>query len=173
MPLALATMSPLESGLIVAVARRPLTARQLERHGPRREVEAALARLMAEGLIERLDGTRGRHREAVPPLVRLRESATAPAAAVRGPRQRAIVEHLRLHGATRLDALDAAIAGARMLLRAMARRGIVEVVADSALAPELGASAERRRRRARSGAIAVRALGGASRGDCRGRSGRA
>ncbi len=136
LPLALATMSPLESGLIAAVTRRPLTARQLERHGPRREVEAALARLLSEGLIERLEGTRGRHREAVPPLVRLRSRATAPAAGLRGSRQRAIVEHLRAHGATRLDALEVAVAGARTLLRAMAQRGIVELVADSARAPE-------------------------------------
>ncbi len=157
-PLALATMSALESAIIAAVARRPMTARHLERlasrplqnkhahaapvsergegnaasasaHG---QVEAALARLMTDGLIERHDATRGRHRESVPPLVRLRDGAAAPAAAMRGPRQRAIVEHLRLNGATRLDALEAAVAGARGVVRTMAQRGVIDIVADSA-----------------------------------------
>ncbi len=135
MPLAAATMSALESALIVAVTRRPLTARQLERLGDRREVEAALVRLESERLIERHDGTRGRHRESAPPLVRLRAGAAAPAAGVRGPRQRAVMAHLGAHGATPLDALDAAVAGARSVVRTMARRGIVEMVAAAAIAP--------------------------------------
>ena len=140
LPLTMATMSALESALIVAVTRRPQTARQLGRLGGRShnsksgEVEAALARLMSEGSIARQEGTRGRHREAVPPLVRLRESAAAPAAAgVRGARQRAIVDHLRVHGATRLDALEAAVAGARIVVRTMAQRGVVEMIAASAI----------------------------------------
>jgi len=140
LPLTMATMSALESALIVAVTRRPQTARQLGRLGGRShnskpgEVEAALARLMSEGLIARQEGTSGRHREAVPPLVRLRESAAAPAAAgVRGARQRAIVDHLRVHGATRLDALEAAVAGARIVVRTMAERGVVEMIAASAI----------------------------------------
>ncbi len=140
MALARATMSALESAIVAAVTRRPMTARQLKRLGARTphcrdgEAEAAIARLLADGLIERHDGTRGRHRETAPPLVRLYESASAPAAALRGTRQRAIVEHLQVHGATRLDALEAAIADARTAIPAMARRGIVEIIADSAIA---------------------------------------
>jgi len=139
LPLALATMSALERAVIEAVARKPMTARQLERLGDRRTVEAALARLTTEGLIERLDGTRGRHREAAPPLVRLRDGAAA--ATMRGPRQRAVVEYLGANGDARLDALEAAIADARTVVRAMAQRGVVEVIADSALAAD-AASAE-------------------------------
>ena len=140
LPLAVATMTALESAVIAAVTRRPITARQLERLGERRAVEAALAHLEDEGLIERQNGTRGRHREAIPPLVRLRARAAAPAAEVRGPRQRAIVEILGVHGATRLDALDAAVAGARGVVRALARRAIVEILADSAIAPQAAQS---------------------------------
>src|SRR5579863_750481 len=140
LPLVAATMSALESALIAAVTRRPQTARQLERVAaavaPRAErgaTAAALARLNAAGLIERHDGPRGRHREATLPLVRLRASAAGPVAALpRGARQRAIVEHLRTHGATRLDALERAVAGARSVVRAMARRAMVEMDADSA-----------------------------------------
>jgi primosomal protein N' (replication factor Y) (superfamily II helicase) len=140
LPLARAAMSALESALIAAVTRRPQTARQLERLGGRLqhdkpgEVEAALSRLVADGLILRHDGTRGRHRESAPPQVRLRASAAAPAAGVRGARQRAIVEHLRINGAMRLDALEAAVAGARIVVRTMAQRGVLELVADSAIA---------------------------------------
>ena len=134
LPLALATMSALERAIIEAVARNPMTARQLERLGDRRAVEAALARLTTEGLIERLDGTRGRHREAAPPLVRLRDGAAA--ATMRGPRQRAVVEYLGANGDARLDALEAAVAGARTVVRAMAQRGVVEVIADSAITPQ-------------------------------------
>jgi len=149
MRLALATMSALDSALIAAVTRRPQTARHLERvgagvaHYKPGEVEAALARLVADGLIERHDGTRGRHREATPPQVRLREGAAAPAAAVglRGTRQRAIVEHLRVGGATRLDALEAAVPGARGVVAALARRGVLAVVADSACAESATTSA--------------------------------
>src|ERR1700733_11838721 len=136
LPLTLATMSALESAIVATVTQTPKTVRQLARLGQRREIEASLARLIAEGLIERHDGTRGRHRDATPPLVRLRLRAAAPAVAIRGPRQRAIVEHLGAHGATRLDALDAAVAGARSVVRSMARRGLVEVVAASAIAPQ-------------------------------------
>ena len=134
LPLAIATMSALERAIIAAVTRNPMTARQLERLGDRRAVETAIARLMADGLIDRHDGTRGRHRESAPPLVRLCDGA--PSATMRGPRQRAIVEYLGANGNTRLDALEAAIAGARTVVRTMAQRGVVEVVADSAIAPE-------------------------------------
>jgi primosomal protein N' (replication factor Y) len=144
-PLALATMSALESAIIAAVARRPMTARQLERLGARSphqrgELEAALVRLTSEGLIERYDGTRGRHRESTPAVVRLRDGAAAPPPGLRGPRQRAIVAHLRINGATRLNALEAVGAGARGVVRALARRGVLEVVADSAIAESATAS---------------------------------
>ena len=122
LPLALATMGALERAVIDAVARRPMTARQLERLGDRRAVEAALTRLTTEGLIERLDGTRGRHREAAPPLVRLRDGTAL--ATMRGPRQRAVVEDLGANGDARLDALEAAIAGARTAVRALTQRGV-------------------------------------------------
>jgi primosomal protein N' (replication factor Y) (superfamily II helicase) len=139
LPLALATMSALERAIVDAVARKPLTARQLERLGERRDVEAALARLTTEDLIERAEGTRGRHREAAPPLVRLCDGAAS--ATMRGPRQRAVVEYLGANGGVRLDALEAAVAGARMIVRALANRGVVEVIADSAFAVSV-ASAE-------------------------------
>ena len=142
MPLALATMTALERAIIAAVTRHPMTARQLERlgdhsqHYKHGEVEAALARLLADGLVDRHDATRGRHREATPPLVRLCDGAES--ATIRGPRQRAIAEHLAANGAIRLDALEAAIPGARTAVRTMAQRGLVEIAADSSTSLESG-----------------------------------
>jgi primosomal protein N' (replication factor Y) (superfamily II helicase) len=129
-PLALAALTATERAILTALAKHPQTPRQLERLGDRGEVAIALARLCTDGLIEPHDATRGRHRETAPPLVLLRDGA-APTK-MRGPKQRKIIERLEANGAAGipLDAFDVAIPGAREAIRAMARRGVVEMVAN-------------------------------------------
>ncbi len=128
-PLATAALTATERAILDALDRHPQTPRQLERLGARGEVASAIVRLGADGLIEAHDATRGRHRETAPPIVRL--GAGAAAIKMRGPKQREILERLGASGAAglRLDALEAAIPGARGAIRTLAERGVVEMMA--------------------------------------------
>ena len=134
-PLALAATSRLERSILDALAKRPLTLRQLDRLGDRKEVEAALARLAADGLVDRHDATRGRHRQVIGPIVRLKLEAVPPP--IRGPRQREITRRVTEAGAAgiRLEQLEQEIAGAKNAVRAMVRRGVVDLVAPEFAAP--------------------------------------
>ncbi len=129
--LALAAMTPLERSVIAVLGKRAMTLRQLARLGGRNPVAAALARLAVDGLVERHDGTHGRHRDSTLQLVRL--GARAESHKLRGPKQRAIMQRLAQGaGKFRLDEIEAELPGARAALRAMAQRGIVEIVPAAA-----------------------------------------
>ncbi|HXZ89202.1 MAG TPA: primosomal protein N' [Candidatus Binataceae bacterium] len=134
-PLALAAMNRLERSLLEALAKRPLTLKQIDRLGDRREVEAALARLAADGFVDRHDATRGRHRQSISPIVRIKAEGVPPP--IRGPRQREIVRRVAAAGAAgiHLEHLEEEIAGAKAAVRAMVRRGIVELTAPEFAAP--------------------------------------
>jgi primosomal protein N' (replication factor Y) (superfamily II helicase) len=64
--LAQIALTPLERVIVDALAKRPMTGRQLERLGGSGQVKAALARLVTDGWITWRDATRGRHRESTP-----------------------------------------------------------------------------------------------------------
>ena len=130
--LARATLSAVERKVLDALAKRPMTARQLEKLGPPAEVRSALARLQSQGIVERRDATRGRHRDA-PQAAFIR--AEVGANAVRGARQRAVLDALRDAGAdgVALDVLEEQIAGAKAALKQLVARGLVEL---RNLAPE-------------------------------------
>ncbi len=133
-PLREAALTPMERAIIEALGRRAMTARELARLGERREVTSALALLAAERIVETGEATRGRHRSAS--AVRLAPGARA-ATKLRGARQREI---MRLLGeaapeALALEELEEQIPGARVAVRALAERGIVEVES----APRTGA----------------------------------
>jgi primosomal protein N' (replication factor Y) (superfamily II helicase) len=124
-----ATLAPMERTIIEALGPRALTARELARLGERREVASALARLAAERMVETGEATRGRHRTAS--AVRLAPGAAA--AKLRGVKQREVV---RLLGeaapeALGLEELEERIPGARVVVRALAERGIAEVESAS------------------------------------------
>jgi len=134
--LALAAMTPLERSVIAALGKRAMTLRQLARLGPRKELAAALARLAVDSLVERHDGTHGRHRDGTLQLVRF--GAGAESHKLRGRKQRAIMQRLAQGtGKLRLDEIEAELPGATVTLRAMAQRGIVEIVAAAAVADPL------------------------------------
>ncbi|MGA8058578.1 MAG: primosomal protein N' [Candidatus Binataceae bacterium] len=129
-----ATLAPMERAIVEALGRRAMTARELVRLGERREVAAALARLTAERIAETAEATRGRHRSVS--AVRLAPGGLA-AVKLRGVKQREIV---RLLGeaapeALALEDLEEQLPGARVAVRALADRGIVEVES----APRTGA----------------------------------
>ncbi len=138
-PLALAAMAPLERSLLDAIRTRPRMPRQLARFGDRREVENAIARLMSDGFVAGHDATRGRHRATALPLVRI--CAGVSASSVRGARQRAILARLGPAGAGGIDlaTLVEELPAARVAVRAMARRGLVEMI-DGAARPSARAA---------------------------------
>ncbi len=129
-----ATLAPMERAIVEALGRRAMTSRELARLGERREVASALAGLVAERIVETGEATRGRHRSAS--AVRLAPGGAA-AVKLRGVKQREIV---RLLGeaapeALALEDLEEQLPGARVTVRALAERGIVEVES----APRAGA----------------------------------
>ncbi|MGH7931827.1 MAG: replication restart helicase PriA, partial [Candidatus Binataceae bacterium] len=131
-PLALAAMTPLEHTMLDALAKRALTLRQLQGLGERHEVESALGRLESDGFVERHEGTRGRHRGGPAPVVRLLASI-GELPKPRGAKQREIARVLGEHGnAASLNELEAVIPNARVTVRTMADRGLVELAAPHA-----------------------------------------
>lgn len=136
-----ATMAPMERAIVEALERRAMTTRELERLGERRQVASALARLVAERIVEAGEATRGRHRTAS--VARLAPGAAA--ARLRGGTQRAVVGALgeAAPDAVALEDLEGRIPGARAVVRALQRRGIVELdSAPRAMPPHSSAGAE-------------------------------
>ena len=123
-----ATLAPIERALLEALGRRAMTARELARLGASHEIAAALARLTAERIVETAESTRGRHRSAS--AVRLAPGALSSSAIkLRGANQREI---MRLLGeaapqALVLEELEERVPGARAAVRALVKRGVVEV----------------------------------------------
>jgi primosomal protein N' (replication factor Y) (superfamily II helicase) len=128
-PLAAAAFNPLERVITEALAKRPMTLRQLLHLGERKEVEAALARLAADGFVDQREAMRGRHREQIAPIVRRTQNGGP--LQMRGSKQREILQCLDESGVAgiRLDQLEKKVAGVKVALRAMAARGIVEMAA--------------------------------------------
>jgi len=139
-----ATMAPMERAIIEALARRAMTSRELARLGEPREVASALALLGSERIVETAEATRGRHRIAS--AVRLAPGAAATAK-LRGANQREIVRLLAEAApeALSLEELEERIPGARVAVRALAERGIVEVESAPRLStmPYQGIAADR------------------------------
>jgi len=133
-----ATLTAVERKLLDAVARSPASVRRLDKIGPPGEVRAALARLAGDGIIERYDATRGRHREPANLIARLKPGAGA--GAVRGPRQREVLSAVELAGpgGIPLDEIRELIKGARPVLKSLEQRGLVEVVAPGVAGAEAG-----------------------------------
>ncbi len=159
-PLEAATMTPIERVIVAALAKSSLSERQLARAGPRREVAAAINRLTKDGLIGPHEATRGRHRESASMVARLTQGANV--ASLRGIKQREIIRILEstriLAGAPGIGVaeLEAQVAGARATLKALAKRGVVEIVegaraAAEAIAPALEPNEEQ--------TLALRAIG--------------
>ncbi|MGA2411828.1 MAG: DEAD/DEAH box helicase, partial [Candidatus Binataceae bacterium] len=130
--LALAAFTALERAILDAVAARSMTARQIRSLGNPAEADSAIVRLCADGLVEAYDSTRGRHRATTPAFARLITDSAAPK--LRGRLQRTIYE--RLAGANSCGVsiadLEAALPGARPVLRTMVQRGIAEMITHEA-----------------------------------------
>jgi primosomal protein N' (replication factor Y) len=120
-----ATLAPLERAIIEALERRAMTPREISRLGERREVTSVLARLLAERIVEAGEATRGRHRTAE--AVRLAPDAGAAAATVRGAKRRVVIDALdeAAPEPIALEDLEERISGARAIVHALERRGLV------------------------------------------------
>ena len=131
-PLATAAFTPLEGVIVAALTRRPQALRELRKLGEGKTVEVVLNRLVAEGLAELRDATRGRHRGGLTAVVRLTEVAAkaADGKLFRGGVQRALFARLTVAGATglSLERLAAEVPGARPALRRLLKAGAVEMI---------------------------------------------
>ncbi len=126
-PLRAATMTDSERALVEALARRPMTARQLTRLDAKgTAMVAALGALSAEGIVTTRSATRGRRRE-VAGMIRVRLGEGGDSRPLRGPKQREIVSLLAGAGSSGLtmEEIERAIPGARPIIRALASRGLV------------------------------------------------
>jgi len=125
--LELVSFSAAERRVIEAIAKRPMTMRQLANLAERPAVNAALSSLTAQGLLERQSAVRGRHREPGVTVVRLRDGVQP--AQLRGAKQKSVVELLRAmpNASVPLDQLESQIAGAKAALKPLVRRGLVEL----------------------------------------------
>lgn len=131
-----AALSKVERRIIDLISRRPALASRFEKLGQPGEVRAALARLQSEGIVERHDATRGRHREREEFFARISSGAQAPA--LRGPKQREVYALVAAAGDTglALEELAAQIRGAARILKSLARRKLVELAPVSEIAAE-------------------------------------
>ncbi len=126
-PLARASFSHVERAIFEALAKRPQSARRLEKLGPPNEIRSAVARMLADGIVARQDLTRGRHRETADRVARL---TGAPLDRIRGPKQREVIaalEAARPAGRS-VEELKIEIAGAAPILRSLERRGHIVIV---------------------------------------------
>jgi primosomal protein N' (replication factor Y) len=131
-----AALSKVERKIIDLISRRPALARRLEKLGPPGEVRAALARLQGEGIIERHDATRGRHREREEFFARISPQAHTPA--LRGPKQREVYALVAAAGEAglALQELAGQIRGAGPILKSLARRKLLELAPITEIAAE-------------------------------------
>jgi primosomal protein N' (replication factor Y) (superfamily II helicase) len=139
-----AAFTRIERAIADAVAKRAMTARQLLKLGAPGELRSALARLEAEGIIERRDAARGRHRERNHMIARVKSDTKL--GAVRGAKQRKILDAIAGSGAAGItvEHLREQVADSAAPLKSLARRGIVELVREEtvALAPSESAPAQ-------------------------------
>ncbi|HEY2108100.1 MAG TPA: primosomal protein N' [Candidatus Binataceae bacterium] len=120
-----ATFNQAERAVLFALGRRPMTARQLQRLGE--GAGAALRRLISEGLVKSREAVRGRHRDSTATAVRLVPGQVETA--LRGKRQQEVLMSIaQAPGAEMmLGDLERAAPGAKAIVRALARRGLVEM----------------------------------------------
>jgi primosomal protein N' (replication factor Y) len=121
-----AAYTEIERKIVETLAKHPINSRQLARLGNQRAVASALASLMAEGIVESADSTRGRHRDTSDPIVYL--ASHSEAAALRGKKQREVAGAIAAAGGSLASSeLENRVPGAKLALKILERRGIVRV----------------------------------------------
>src|SRR5215472_4735563 len=129
--LARAAFTRVERIIVETISKRAASTRQLEKLGAPSEVRAAIARFVADGIIERRDATAGRHRESADLVAKL--VAGANVEGVRGPKHRALLDAIANAGAggIRLEALKNQVEGAGGVLKTLAQRGLIAIDAPA------------------------------------------
>jgi primosomal protein N' (replication factor Y) len=121
-----AASTELERKILDTLAKHPINSRQLARMGTERAVASALASLIAEGIVEAVDSTRGRHRDLSDPVVHLTNISNAEL--LRGKKQRELVGALTSAGGhLATSELEGRQPGAKLALKILERRGIVHL----------------------------------------------
>jgi primosomal protein N' (replication factor Y) len=126
-PLALVSLNAIEKSILAALGRGSLTIRSLARFGEQAAVNAAITNLDSHGLLDRSQSTRGHHRDPRAILVLAAKGATV--SSVRGTAQKAIMRALieASPAPVAIDRLEALASTARITVRRLAARGLVEI----------------------------------------------
>jgi len=128
-----AAYTDIERKIVETLAKHPINSRQVAKVGHERAVASALASLTAEGIVETVDSTRGRHRDASDPVVHL--ASNAHIASLRGKKQREVIGAIAAAGGSLASSeLKNQVPGAKLALKILERRGFVrtEVPAPAA-----------------------------------------
>jgi primosomal protein N' (replication factor Y) len=130
--LARAAFTRVERAIVETISKHAASTRRLERLGAPSEVRTAIARFVADGIIERRDATAGRHRESADVVAKLVGGANVES--VRGPKQRAMLDAIANAGAggIRVEDLKTQIEGASAVLKTLAQRGLIAIEAPTA-----------------------------------------
>ncbi len=127
-PLRAAALTSCERKIIEALEKSPAPAARLEKLGQPGEIRQALGRLLEEKIIDRHDGTRGRHRQAREGIVRVNPAFDF--ATLRGSKQREVVELIRsaTPDGIPLGEISARFDDVGAILKKLEERGAIEVV---------------------------------------------
>jgi len=131
-----AAYTDIERKIVETLAKHPINSRQVAKVGHERAVASALASLTAEGIVETVDSTRGRHRDASDPVVHL--ASNAHIASLRGKKQREVIGAIAAAGGGLASSeLENRVPRAKLALKILERRGFVrtEVAAPAANLP--------------------------------------
>ncbi|HVN27678.1 MAG TPA: primosomal protein N' [Candidatus Binataceae bacterium] len=121
-PLRQAALTEDERRIVETLAKRPADSRRLARLG----ASSALAALLAEGIVEPIDSTRGRHRNQSDPIVHLIGGCELQS--IRGSKQREVMQALAgAGGKLAASELEARLPGAKARLNSLAERGLVRL----------------------------------------------
>ncbi len=127
-----AAYTEIERKIVETLAKHPINSRQLARLGNQRAVASALASLMAEGIVESADSTRGRHRDTSDPIVYLASHSEANCGRCAGRNSVKSRAHIAAMagGSLASSELENRVPGAKLALKILERRGIVRVGAS-------------------------------------------
>ena len=131
-----AAFTEAERKIVERLTKHPVNSRQMARLGTERAISSALATLMAEGIVATIDSTRGRHRDASDPVVHLAPGANGDS--VRGKKQRELIRQIAdAGGSIASSELENRVAGSKLALKILARRGLLrlEVPPPAAILP--------------------------------------
>jgi primosomal protein N' (replication factor Y) len=125
-----AAFTDIERKIVDAVTKHPIDSRHMTKLGSDRGFATVLSKLMADGIVESNDSTRGRHRDPTDPIVHLVRNSDPDT--LRGKKQRELTRRIaEAGGSLATSQLADAVPGAKLALKMLERRGFVRIEAPA------------------------------------------